>query len=72
MNDNNKIIKKDISNKKKINPVKDNKPRIFFSKDGTEKGIVLNGKIYLKKNKSNKMAVAAGKTITGNIFPKKK
>ena len=72
MNDNNKIIKKDISNKKKINPVKDNKPRIFFSKDGTEKGIVLNGKIYLKKNKSNTTTVKAGKIITGNIFPKKK
>ena len=72
MNKNNKIIKKDISDKKKINPIKDNKPKIFFSKDGTEKGIILNGKIYLKKNKSNNTAVTAGKTIAGNIFPKKK
>jgi len=72
MNKNNKIIKKDISDKKKINPINDNKPKIFFSKDGTEKGIILNGKIYLKKNKSNNTAVATGKTITGNIFPKKK
>ena len=44
MNDNNKIINKDISDKNKINPIKDNKPRIFYSKDGTEKGIVLNGR----------------------------
>ena len=29
MNKNNKIIKKDISDKKKINPINDNKPKIF-------------------------------------------
>jgi hypothetical protein len=72
MNSGSKIIKRNIIDKKKINPIKDNKPRIFYSKDGTEKGVVLNGKIYLKKNRPNNTAVAAGKTITGRIILKKK
>ena len=67
-----KIIKGNIFDKKKNNQKINNKPKIFYSKDGTEKGIVLNGKIYLKKNKSNNAAVKVGKIITGNIFPKKK
>ena len=67
-----KIIKGNIFDKKKNNQKINNKPKIFYSKDGTEKGIVLNGKIYLKKNKSNTTTVKAGKIITGNIFPKKK
>jgi len=72
MNNDNKIIKGNVFNKKKNNHKINNKPRIFYSKDGTEKGIIFNGKIYLKKNKSNAVSVKAGKTITGNIFPKKK
>jgi len=72
MNNGNKIIKGNIFDKKKKNQKINNKPRIFYSKDGTEKGIVFNGKIYLKKNKSNTNTVKAGKTITGNIFTKKK
>jgi hypothetical protein len=67
-----KIIKGNIFDKKKNNQKINNKPKIFYSKDGTEKGIVLNGKIYLKKNKPNATTVKAGKIITGNIFPKKK
>ena len=67
-----KIIKGNIFDKKKNNQKINNKPKIFYSKDGAEKGIVLNGKIYLKKNKSNTATVKVGKIITGNIFPKKK
>ncbi len=72
MNNGSKIIKGNIFDKKKKNPKINNKPRIFYSKDGTEKGIILNGKIYLKKDKSNVTTVKVGKTITGNIFSKKK
>ena len=72
MNNYNKIIKGNIFDKKKNNLKINNKPKIFYSKDGTEKGIVLNEKIYLKKNKSNAISVKVGKTISGNIFPKKK
>jgi len=67
-----KIIKGNIFDKNKNNQKINNKPKIFYAKDGTEKGIVLNGKIYLKKNKSNTTTVKAGKIITGNIFSKKK
>ena len=72
MNSESKIIKRNILDKKKNNPKINNKFKIFYSKDGTEKGIILNGKIYLKNNKSNKASVKTGKTITGNIFRKKK
>jgi hypothetical protein len=67
-----KIIRGNIFDKKKNNQKKNNKAKIFYAKDGSEKGIVLNGKIYLKKNKSNATTVKVGKIITGNIFPKKK
>tara|TARA_B100000131_G_scaffold7385_1_gene7697 strand:- start:515 stop:733 length:219 start_codon:yes stop_codon:yes gene_type:complete len=72
MNNGNKIIKGNIFDRKKKNLKIINKPRIIYSKDGTEKGIVYNGKTYLRKIKSNTNTVKAGKTISGNIFPKKK
>tara|TARA_B100000287_G_C20102901_1_gene571125 strand:+ start:325 stop:543 length:219 start_codon:yes stop_codon:yes gene_type:complete len=72
MSNDNKIIKGNIFNKKKKNKKINNKLGIFNSKDGTTKGIIYNGKIYLKKNKSNTTLVKSGKTITGNIFSKKK
>ena len=72
MNNGNKIIKGNIFDKKKKNQKINNKPKIFYSKDGTEKVIIFNGKTYLKKDKSNAVSVKAGKAISGNIFPKKK